>query len=232
MTTSGTTTFDLDVGEIISEAFERVGGNLVLSGNDFRTARRSLNLMMLEWANRGLNLWTVEAGTTSLVQGTATYNLAADTVDLIEAELRTGSGTNQQDYTVDRISVSTYASIPNKLQQGRPVQIYVNRQITPNFTLWPVPDGAQTYTMAWWRLRRIQDVGSNASYTMDMPFRFLPALCAGLAYYVAMKRPQSIDRVVGLKAAYEEQFQLAAGEDRDRSSVRFVPYIPQVTSSG
>lgn len=232
MTTSGTVTFDLDVGEIISEAFERVGGNLVLSGNDYRTARRSLNLMMLEWANRGLNLWTVEAGTTALVQGTASYNLAADTVDLIETELRTGSGQNQQDYTLDRISVSTYASIPNKLIQGRPVQVYVNRQITPAFTVWPVPDGAQTYTLAWWRLRRIQDTGSVASNTMDLPFRFLPALCAGLAFYVAMKKPGAIDRVVGLKAEYEEQFKLAADEDRDRSSVRFVPYIPMVTSSG
>lgn len=232
MTTSGTVTFDLDVGEIISEAFERVGGNLVLSGNDYRTARRSLNLMMLEWANRGLNLWTVEAGTTALVQGTATYNLAADTVDLIETELRTGSGQNQQDYTLDRISVSTYASIPNKLTQGRPVQVYVNRQITPNFTVWPVPDGAQSYSLSWWRLRRIQDTGTVASNTMDLPFRFLPALCAGLAFYVAMKKPGAIDRVVGLKAEYEEQFRLAADEDRDRASVRFVPYIPMVTSSG
>lgn len=228
MTTSGTTSFNLDVGEIIIEAYERAGV-MVLSGNDYRTARRSIDLLMQEWANRGLNLWTVEAGTQELSQGTATYNLAVDTVDLIQTELRTGSGEGQQDYTIDRISVATYATIPNKLVQGRPVQIYVNRQITPNFTVWPTPDGVTTYTLAYWRLRRIQDTGTVASNTMDLPFRFLPALCAGLAYYVAMKKPQSLERVVPLRAAYEEQWKLAADEDRDRSSVRFVPYIPYIS---
>lgn len=228
MATSGTTNFNLDVGEIIIEAYERAGV-MVLSGNDYRTARRSIDLLMQEWANRGLNLWTVEAGTQVLSQGTATYNLAADTVDLIQTELRTGTGDNQQDYSLDRISVATYATIPNKLVEGRPVQIYVNRQITPNFTVWPVPDGVETYTLAYWRLRRIQDTGTPASNTMDLPFRFLPALCAGLAYYVAMKKPQSLERVVPLRAAYEEQWKLAADEDRDRSSVRFIPYIPYIT---
>ena len=227
MTSSGTVTFSMDLGDIISEAYERCG-LLVSSGNDYRTARRSIDLMMHEWANRGLNLWTVEAGTQVLSQSTATYNLAADTVDLIETELRTGSGQNQQDYTLNRISVSTYATIPNKLIEGRPVQIYVNRQITPTFTVWPVPDGAETYTLAYWRLRRIQDTGVPASNTMDLPFRFMPALCAGLAYYVAMKKPQASDRMPALKMIYEEQWKLAADEDRDRASVRFVPYIPSV----
>lgn len=228
MTTSGTTTFNLDVGEIIIEAYERAGV-MVLSGNDYRTARRSIDLLMQEWANRGLNLWTVEAGTQVLTQGDPTYDLPIDTVDLIQTELRTGTGENQQDYTLDRISVATYATIPNKLIEGRPTQIYVNRQITPTFTVWPVPDGVETYTLAYWRLRRIQDTGTVASNTMDLPFRFLPALCAGLAYYVAMKKPQSLERVVPLRAAYEEQWKLAADEDRDRSSVRFIPYIPYVT---
>lgn len=226
MTTSGTASVNYDLGEIITEAFERAG-IMVLSGNDYRTARRSIDLMMQEWANRGLNLWTVEAGTTTLVAGTATYNLATDTVDLIETMLRTGTGVNQQDYTLTRISVSTYATIPNKLVQQRPTQIYVDRQITPTFTVWPVPDASQTYTLAWWRLRRIQDTGQPASNTMDLPFRFMPALCAGLAYYVAMKKPESKDRVIPLKQAYEEQFQLAADEDRTRASFRFVPWMPQ-----
>jgi hypothetical protein len=221
---SGTTTFNLDLGEIIAEAFERCG-ILVLSGQDYRTARRSLDLMMQEWANRGFNLWTVETGTQVLTQGTATYTLPVDTVDLVETMLRTQSDQNQQDYTLNRISVSTYATIPNKNVQGRPVQVYVNRQITPQFTVWPVPDGTTQYTLAYWRLRRIQDTGVPASNTMDVPFRFLPALCAGLAYHVAMKKPQVQGLVPMLKEVYEEQFKLAADEDRSRASSRFVPFI-------
>lgn len=223
---SGTTAFNLDLGDIITEAYERCG-IMVLSGNDYRTARRSIDIMMQEWANRGLNLWTVEAGTQVLTAGTNTYNLPIDTVDLIETMLRTGTGTNQQDYTLTKISVSTYATIANKLVTGRPVQVYVNRQITPTFTVWPTPDAARTYTLAYWRLRRIQDTGTPASNVMDMPFRFMPALIAGLAYYVAMKKTSAIDRVSGLKAIYEEQWQLAADEDRTRASFRFVPFIPQ-----
>lgn len=224
MTTSGTTAFSMDLGEIITEAYERAGV-LVLSGRDYRTARRSIDLMMHEWANRGLNLWTVEEGTQVLTEGTATYSLAADTIDLIETMLRTGSGENQQDYTLNRISVSTYATIPNKNVPGRPVQIYVNRQITPNFTVWPTPDGTSVYTLAYWRLRRIQDTGTPATNTMDLPWRFIPALCAGLAYYVAMKKPEALNRVEGLKIVYEEQWKLAADEDRSRASNRFVPFI-------
>lgn len=226
MASSGTTNFNPDLADIVAEAYERCG-IFALSGYDYRTARRSLDLMMQEWANRGLNLWTVEAGTQALTEGDNTYNLPADTVDLIETLLRTGTGESQQDMTLTRVSVSTYATIPNKEVQGRPVEIYVNRTITPSFTVWPTPDGATTYTLAYWRLRRIQDTGTPASNTMDIPFRFMPALCAGLAYYVAMKKPQAMDRVGMLKAVYEEQFQLAADEDRSRASVRFVPYIPQ-----
>lgn len=226
MTTSGTAAVNYDLNDIIVEAFERAGV-MTLSGNDYRTAVRSIDLLMQEWANRGLNLWTVEEGAQVLTQGTATYNLPADTVDLIETVLRTGTGSTQQDTTLTRISVSTYATLPNKLRQGRPVEVYVNRQITPTFTVWPVPDGSQTYTLIYWRLRRIQDAGAPGSNTMDMPFRFMPALMAGLAYYVAMKKPQSLERVPGLKIVYEEQWQLAADEDRSRASVRFVPWIRQ-----
>jgi hypothetical protein len=226
MATSGTATFNLDLGDIISEAYERVGV-FALSGNDYRTARRSLDLMMQEWANRGLNLWTIEEGTQVLTEGDNTYDLPASTVDLIETMLRTGTGTSQQDTTLTRISVSTYATIPNKEVTGRPVEIYVNRQLTPTFSVWPTPDGSTTYTVVYWRLRRIQDTGTPATNTMDVPSRFLPALVAGLAYYVAMKKPEAFERAVALKAVYEEQFQLAADEDRSRASFRFVPYIPQ-----
>lgn len=223
---SGTNNFNLDIGDIIVEAFERCGLQAV-SGNDYRTARRSIDLMMQEWANRGLNLWTVEEGSQVLTAGTHTYNLPTNTVDLIETMLRTGEEANQQDYTLTRISVSTYATIPNKLIEARPTEIYVNRQITPTFTVWPVPDASQTYTLVYWRLRRIYDVGSPASNTMDMPFRFLPALVAGLAYFIGMKKLPDLDRVTALKAVYEEQWNLSAGEDRSRASFRFVPYIPQ-----
>lgn len=181
----------------------------------------------MEWANRGLNLWTVEEGTQALTQGTKTYNLAVDTVDIIDAVIRTGTGVNQQDQSIIRISETTYATIPNKEVQARPTQIYVNRQITPTFTLWPTPDGAQTYTLVYWRLRRIQDTGTPASNTMDMPYRFVPSLIAGLAYQIAMKKSKPLDFVAGMKAVYEEQFQLAADEDRTRASFRFVPWMPQ-----
>lgn len=225
-TDSGTTTFNLDLGEIIQEAYERLG-ILMLSGSDYRMARRSIDILMQEWANRGLNLWTVEEGTQTLTAGTATYNLPSDCIDIIEAVLRTGTGTNQQDVTVTRISVSTYATLPNKNVTGRPVEYYVNRQVQPTVTVWPVPDATQTYTFVYWQLRRIEDTGQPASNIMDMPTRFLPALVSGLAYYLSMKKPSAMDRAAALKAVYEEQWDLAAGEDRTRASFRFVPYIPQ-----
>lgn len=225
-TSSGTTTFNLDLGEIIQEAYERLG-ILMLSGMDYRMARRSIDIMMQEWANRGLNLWTVEEATQVLTAGDATYDLPADCIDIIEAVLRTGTGTSQQDVSLTRISVSTYATLPNKQVSARPVEYYVDRQRTPTVTVWPVPDSSQTYTLVYWQLRRIQDTGQPASNIMDMPTRFLPALVAGLAYYLAMKKPQAMNRAVALKAVYEEQWELAAGEDRSRASFRFVPYIPQ-----
>lgn len=224
MATSGTTTFNLDLTDLVEEAFERAGSE-ARSGYDIKTARRSLNLLFADWANRGINLWTVEQGSQTLTPGTATYNLPTDTVDLLEHVIRTNAGNTatQADLTITRISVSTYATIPAKLTQGRPIQIYINRQSpTPTFTVWPVPDSSQTYTLTYWRLRRIQDAGDGAN-TMDVPFRFLPAMVAGLAYYLALKVPGGDVRLPILKAQYDEAWDLASSEDRDKAAVRFVP---------
>jgi hypothetical protein len=225
MSTSGTATFNLDLAEIVDECFERCGSE-ARSGYDLRTARRSLNLLLTDWANRGVNLWTVEQGQQVLTAGTNTYTLPADTVDLIEHVIRTGAGnvSTQTDLTITRISVSTYSSIPNKLQSARPIQIWINRQAeAPQFTVWPTPDNSQTYTLVYWRLRRIQDAGAGGTYTQDIPFRFLNALVAGLAYYLSMKIPGAMERMQVLKAQYDEAWDLASTEDRDRSAVRFVP---------
>jgi hypothetical protein len=223
MTTSGTSTFNLDLSEIVEEAFERCGSEL-RTGYDLKTARRSLNLMFADWANRGINMWTFEQGTQTLTPGVATYPLPADTVDLLEHVIRTGAGNaaTQADLTITRISVSTYATIPNKLQQARPIQIWIERLNTPQFTVWPVPDSSQTYQLVYWRLRRIQDAG-NGTNTMDMPFRFVPCMVAGLAYYLSMKVTGAEARMPVLKQQYDEAWALAAEEDREKAAVRFVP---------
>lgn len=244
MTVVANATFNLDLAEIIEEAFERCGSEL-RSGYDMKTARRSLNLLFADWANRGINLWTVEQGQIPLVQGVNTYNLPVDTVDLLEHVIRTfpGQQNNQADLTITRISVSTYATIPNKLQQARPIQVWVNRQSGedyagtttttppaginyPKIVVWPTPDqGTQQnpyYTFVYWRLRRIHDAG-NAVNTMDIPFRFLPCMIAGLAYYLSVKLPEAQERIGMLKAQYDEAWQLAADEDREKAAVRFVP---------
>lgn len=301
MTTSGSTAFDMDFTEIAEEAWERAGREM-RSGYDLRTARRSMNLMTIEWQNRGINMWTIEAGSFALTPGLNTYALPLDTIDLMEHVIRTGANTasTQADLTITRISVSTYATIPNKLTPGRPIQVWVQRmsgivsptgytvqapgidsQVTsiplsdttnlaasgfvrlgsediyygyidgntlmgcfrgqnnttatahaggtavynpnlPAITVWPTPDNSQSYTFAYWRMRRIQDAGSGVQ-TADMNFRFLPVVAAGLAYHIAMKVPELATRVEMLKGAYEEQFQLAAGEDREKAAVRFVP---------
>jgi len=223
MTTSGTTAFNLDLTEIVEEAFERVGSEM-RTGYDLRTARRSLNLMFADWANRGINMWTFEQGSIPLVAGTATYNLPADTVDLLEHVIRTGAGNvaTQADLTITRISVSTYATIPNKLQQARPIQVWIERLNTPRITVWPVPDNSQPYVFVYWRLKRIQDAGNGVN-TMDMPFRFLPCMVAGLAYYLALKVPGGAERLGILKQQYDEAWQLASEEDREKAAVRFVP---------
>ena len=223
MTTSGTSAFNLDLTEIVEEAFERVGSEM-RTGYDLRTARRSLNLMFADWANRGINMWTFEQGSIPLVAGQATYDLPADTVDLLEHVIRTGAGSaaTQADLTITRISVSTYATIPNKLQQARPIQVWIERLNTPRITVWPTPDNTQPYTFVYWRMKRIQDAGNGVN-TMDMPFRFVPCMVAGLAYYLALKVPGGAERLPVLKQQYDEAWQLASDEDREKASVRFVP---------
>ena len=224
MTTSVTAAFNLDLNEVVEEAFERCGSEL-RTGYDLRTARRSLNLLFADWANRGVNLWTLDSGTIPLIQGTATYNLPADTVDLLEHVIRTGSGnaSTQIDVTITRISNSTYSSIPNKLQQARPIQVWVNRQITPQITVWPTPDQTGVYQFIYWRLRRIQDAGDGGTYTQDIPFRFLPCLVSGLAYYLALKIPGAMERLPILKEQYDADWDRASSEDREKAAVRFVP---------
>ena len=180
-------------------------------------------------------MWTIDQGTITLVSGTATYVLPLDTVDLIEATVRTGAGevSTQTDLPISRISVATYSTIPNKLSSGRPLQMWVQRLSgqtqanddvqAPQVTLWPVPD-QDTYQLVYWRLRRIQDAGTGVQ-SSDMPYRFLPALVAGLAYYIAMKVPELMQRMDMLKSIYEEQMLLASGEDREKASIRFVPRV-------
>ena len=236
MTTSGTAAFNLNLNDIVEEAFERCGSEL-RTGYDLRTARRSMNLLFADWANRGINLWTIEQGSQVLTPGTATYNLPVDTVDLLEHVIRTGTGQNQADLTITRISVSTYSTIPNKNSTGRPIQIYVNRQSGattpsgvqyPTVTVWPVPDTSQPYTLVYWRMRRIQDAGDGVN-DFDLPFRFLPCLTAGLSYYLALKIPDALPRVDMLKAMYDEAFVAAAGGGREKAAQRFVPRIMSIT---
>jgi hypothetical protein len=230
MTTSGTTAFNMDLTEIVEEAFERAGSEL-RTGYDLRTASRSLNLMFSQWANKGLNMFTYEQGMINLIPGQATYNLPADTVDLLEHVIRTGAGSasTQADLTITRISVSTYATIPNKLQQARPIQVWIERLDTPRFTVWPVPDNSQPYVFVYWRLRRMQDAGTGVN-TMDMPFRFYEAMTAGLAYHLALKIPGGMERLGILKQQYDEAWDLASSEDREKAAVRFVPRAARIGS--
>lgn len=225
MTTSGTTAFNLEFPELVEEAFERAGSEL-RSGYDLKTARRSMNLLLADWSNRGINLWTIDSGTIPLVPGTATYVLPADTVDLIDHVIRTGAGnvSTQADLTCTRISSSTYATLPNKLTQARPLQIWIQRLEAPQITLWPVPDNAQTYSLVYWRLRRLQDAGNGAN-TPDVPFRFLPALVAGLSYYLAMKLPTGMERLPMLQQQYTEALDLAMAEDREKATLRLLPRV-------
>jgi hypothetical protein len=298
--TSGSTSFNLDLTDLVEEAFERAGGEL-RTGYDLRTARRSLNIMFAEWANRGINMWTIETGVIDLVPGQSTYALPNDTVDLIEHVIRTQANntSNQADLTITRISVSTYATLPNKLQQARPIQVWIQRldgqtaapittlnggisstattitvtstagmpavgfvqigsetinygyidgntlnncfrgqnnttaaahltganvsvQNLPAVTVWPTPDNAQAYQFVYWRLRRTQDAGGGVN-VMDVPFRFIPCMVAGLSYYVAGKIPQGAERLQFLKAQYDEAWELAAYEDHEKAAIRFVP---------
>jgi hypothetical protein len=308
MTTTGSTLFNMDFTEIAEEAWERAGREM-RSGYDLRTARRSMNLMTIEWQNKGINMWTMEQGIINLTPGLATYALPTDTIDLLEHVIRTGSNTasTQADLTITRISVSTYATIPNKLSQARPIQVWIQRlsgqtnpttavldgaitstatTITlntviglagagfirlntediyytyisgntlggvyrgqnnttaaaqadgtavfvpqlPAVTVWPTPDNSTTYQFVYWRLRRVQDAGAGVE-TSDMNFRFLPCLVAGLAYHIAIKTPDLMPRIQMLKQIYDETFEIAAGEDREKAAVRFVPRPNYIGSS-
>ena len=219
MTTSGSTDFELAVDDYIEEAFERCGLE-VRTGYDLRTAKRSLNLLFADWANRGLNRWTITQTSITLSQGTTEYTLAADTIDILSAVIRENAGSsNQLDVTVNRIGRDTYLNLSSKLSQGKPTQYYVDRQITPKFRVFPTPNA--TYTLVVDRLTRIEDADS-ATDTVDVPFRFYPCLAAGLAYYLAIKKAP--DRIQILKAIYDEECDRAATEDRDRTSLKLLPY--------
>ena len=241
MTTSGTSTFNLNLNELFEEAFERCGVEM-RTGYDFRTARRSLNILTIEWANKGINLWTVEQGSIPMVQGQITYPLPVDTIDLIEHVIRTQTGQAQTDININRISVDTYSTIPNKNAQGRPIQVWINRQSGatypvggqpagtnpstgvdhPSINVWPAPDQNNFYTFVYFRLRRIQDAGEGIA-TQDIPFRMLPAMVAGLAYHLSLKIPGALERSVMLKGMYDEAWEQAADEDREKAPLRLAP---------
>ena len=231
MTTSGTTGFNLNLNELVEEAFERCGAEL-RTGYDLRTARRSLNLLTIEWANRGINLWTIEQGQIAMVQGQIVYDLPVDTIDLLDHVIRTQTGQGQTDINISRISIDTYSTIPNKNAQGRPIQVWINRQsgatepvsgvAYPQINVWPAPEQSNYYTFVYWRLRRIQDAGNGVT-TQDIPFRFLPCMVAGLAYHLSKKIPGALERTQMLKAEYEELWQQAADEDREKAALRIAP---------
>jgi len=231
MTTSGTTTFNLNLNELVEEAFERCGAEL-RTGYDLRTARRSLNLLTIEWANRGINLWTIEQGQIAMNQGQIVYDLPVDTIDLLDHVIRTQTGQGQTDINITRISVDTYSTIPNKNAQGRPIQVWINRQSgadypvdgvkPPQINVWPCPEQSNYYTFVYWRLRRIQDAGTGVT-TQDIPFRFLPCMVAGLAYHLSKKVPGGLERSQMLKADYEELWEQAADEDREKAALRIAP---------
>lgn len=233
--------FNLNFAEIAEEAFERAGREM-RTGYDLRTARRSLNLLTIEWANRGINLWTVEEGQIPLHTDQGSYDLPIDTIDLLDHVIRTGVDVNQQDISITRISGDTYSTIPSKNSTGRPLQVWIDRQSGatyaapplnisyvrhPRIVIWPKPDRANYYTFVYHRLRRIKDAGDGGN-TEDIPFRFLPAMVAGLAHNLALKFPESSERIPLLKAQYDEQFGLAAEEDREKADLRIVPRIARV----
>ena len=228
MTTSGTTAFTLDLLETVEEAFERCGAE-PRSGYDLRTARRSINLLFADWANRGMNMWTMDAGSVNLTAGVPTYLLPADTIDVLDCTIRMNDAVvqTQNDMPLSRISQSVYSTIPNKLTPGKPNQMVINRLVAaPTITLYPVPNDS-TAKLIVWRLRRIQDVTGGAD-TNDIPFRLLPAFVSGLAYYLSFKIPGAMDRSQALKAVYDEDFQRASDEDREKAPVRFIPRIGRI----
>lgn len=225
MPSTGTNTFDLDLLEVIEEAWERATKREIRTGYELRTARRSLNLLFIEWQNRGLNLWTLDEEVLPLTAGVASYTLPVTTVDVIDGSIRTGSGQSQQDMFISRMSIAEYLRMTNKNLQGMPTRYAVDRQVNaPVVWFWQVPENA-SYSFVYWRMRRIYDAGTNTE-TQDVPFRFMPAMTAGLAHYIAQKAPGvPLDERIALKNAYDEQFMMAEWEDRDRSTLRVVPSL-------
>ena len=225
MATSGTFAFTLDLADAMEEAYERCGLEL-RSGYDYRTARRSLNMLMLEWQNRGLNLWSVKNTSQTLTAGTSTYALTSEKLEIVEAVCRTDAGDTslQADLSMTRISVATYAQQTNKLTDGRPIQYFVER--TPsnlNIIVWPVPDDAKTYVFNYYYIERIEDAGTSANLNMDIPARYLPCLTAGLAYYIAMKKPEAQSLAPMLKQVYDEQWEMASDAAREKASFQVSP---------
>lgn len=248
MSIATTATFNPDIGEIVEEAYERAGLEM-RSGYDLRTARRSLNFLTLEWQNRGINLWTVDSLNVSeqsddtpltndyLVKDVSGYNLDSSTIGVLDMVLRINDGvqSTQVDYHMTRISQPSYAAIPNKLSRGMPLRYYLERRGVldveagtnrkDKINIWPAPDEDTKYKIIYWRIKRIADSGDSASETMEVPSRFMPALVSGLAYHIAVKKPEASHRAELLKQVYEEEFATAAGEDREKAPVRFVPRI-------
>jgi hypothetical protein len=220
MTTSSSTDFEPNVAEFVEEAFERCGLEL-RTGYDLKTAKRSINLMLAEWANRGLNQWTVEQATQTVTQGTTSYTLTANIIDILDCSLRRTSGGTTTDLQMSRISRSEFLNIPNKASQARPSQFFFDKSIIPVLNIWPAPENS-TDILVFNKLVRMDDA-DKATNTMDMPFRFYPCFAAGLAYYIAIKKAP--ERVVMLKEMYEEEFERAMSQDEDRASFRIAPYL-------
>ena len=219
MASSGTTAFSLDILEIVEEAFEMTGVES-RNGYDLKTARRSLDLLMREWGNRGINFWTIKESSEAVAADQSSITLDADTIDILDAVWRTGTGQSQHDGPFTRIGIDEFANIANKNNPGSPSLVWVNRVVPPVANIWPIPVEAGTFV--YWKLRRIEDAGAYTN-TVDVPPRFLPAMTSGLAYYLAIKTPSAAERIPMLQQEYERQFGLASDEDRERASVYLVP---------
>ena len=223
MATSGSFTPNstFDILNIVEEAYERIGKE-VRTGYDMRSARRSLDLLTKEWANKGVNLWTIEEQSAAISAGTASLTLDADLIDTLEVSWRTGTGTTQNDRAMQRISVREWSHTANKNATGSPTLYWVNRIDPPVIHMWPVP--AEAGTLLYYTMRHLEDAGAYTN-TMDIPPRFLPALTAGLAYYLALKSPEAMQNIAIYKAEYNDQWTHAVNEDRERASLRLVPRI-------
>ena len=225
MATSSSKDFELDVADYVEEAFERCGIEL-RTGYDLKTANRSLNLMLAEWANRGLNQWTIAEKTVAMVKDTKTYNIdstnATAPIDVLDVFIRETVSSDTTDLPMTRLSRAEYSNIATKSTTGKPNQFFINKQITPTINVWPTPDKNSTYTIHMNVLTRMDDVDA-ATNTLDVPFRFYPCLAAGLAYYISLKRAP--ERTGLLKGLYEEEFERAMSTDEDRASFTIAPNV-------